>query len=330
MMKIASLTISLLITSSLYAFVPSVESLFRHGSNPDVTANGVMVTLSLKKIDSQSTVNEKDSGEVSRPTDFYRLFFTKINSETMKVAQAHYDNASFNDNNLKGKIYYPNFSAYTVKGMPEDAMKGIFFMSLRSIIFNDGTFLLNYLKTAGVPVKLNNEIINYPKREYLNSYKRYLSIISKDRASRRTEQNPLKPEDPAAREKVELVMNEPMYLDQKQVKLATENGEVAWMINAGPFEAAVSYKEREIQRIKYKSQLGDFDIYYKDYWLANGTHAIPRFIVVKDYKGEMFQLEVLNMKHYLEREADLILRLKKWDGILRGKEAANTNPPFLL
>jgi hypothetical protein len=214
--------------------------------------------------------------------------------------------------------------------VPEDAMKGIFFTSLRSIIFNDGAFLLNYLKTAGAPVKLNNEIINYPKREYLNSYKRYLSAISKDRASRRSEPNPLKPEDPVAREKVDTIMNEPMYLDQKQVKLATENGEVAWMINAGPFEAAVSYKEREIQRIKYKSQLGEFDIYYRDYWLANGTHAVPRLIIVKDYKGEMFQLEILNMKHYLEKESDLILRLKKWDSILKGKETTHNSPPFLL
>lgn len=330
MIKITFFAISFLVSSSLYAFIPSVESLFRHGSNPDVTANGVMVTFSLKKMVTQSDLNEKESEELTKQTNFYRLFFTKVNSETMKVAQVHYENASFNDTALKGKVYYPNFTAYTVKGMPEDAMKGIFFTSLRSIIFNDGTFLLNYLKTAGVPVKLNNEIINYPKREYLNSYKRYLSAINKDRASKRSEPNPLKPEDPVAREKVDTTMNEPMYLDQKQVKLATENGEVAWMVNAGPFEAALSYKEREIQRIKYKSQLGEFDIYYRDYWLANGTHAVPRLIVVKDYKGEMFQLEILNMKHYLEKESDLILRLKKWDSILKGKETTHTSPPFLL
>ena len=64
----------------------------------------------------------------------------------------------------------------------------------------------------GVPVKLNNEIINREKVEYLAAYKQYLVAINKDRTSRKTETNPLRPEDATAREKAESVMNEPMYV----------------------------------------------------------------------------------------------------------------------
>jgi hypothetical protein len=45
------------------------------------------------------------------------------------------------------------------------------------MIFNDGVFLINYLKTLNVPVKLNNEIINRQKVEYLASYKQYLIAV---------------------------------------------------------------------------------------------------------------------------------------------------------
>lgn len=324
---------TLFLSSSVFAYVPTVESLFRHGSNPDVTANGVAITFVVKKI--EAVAKEAPKGEESllhesKAEDFYKMFFTKMGTEAMKVAQTRYANNTFNEASLMEKHYYPNFTAFTIKGTPEESEKGIFQGMLRSMVFNDGSFLVNYLKTLGVPVKLNSEIINRQKVEYLASYKQYLLAVNKDRTARKTEANPLKPENSSEREKVDRVMNESMYVDQKQVKLSRENAEMAWLITAGPFEAVVSDKMREIQKIKYKSQMGEFEIICKDYWLANGTHALPRYILVKDYKGETFQIEITNLRHYLEKEVDLVNRLKKWDSLLKGKESNDPKPPFLL
>jgi hypothetical protein len=315
------------------AYVPTVESLFRHGSNPDVTANGVALTLSVKKIEAGSKSTPSTNSSLLAETkseDFYKLYFTKVSTEMMKVAQTRYGNDTFGDGSLIDKQYYSSFTSHTIKGTAEDSEKGIFFGMLRSIIFNDGAFILNYLKSLNIPVKLNNEIINRQKVEYLANYKQYLVAINKDRTSKRNIPNPLKPDDATSREKIDTIMNEPMYVDQKQVKLANEHGQLSWFISAGPFEATISQNERRIQRIKYKSLLGDYEILCKDYWLANGTHSFPRYIMVKDFKGESFQVEVLNMKHYLEKESDLLARLKKWDSVLKGKSSNETKPPFLL
>jgi hypothetical protein len=331
MMK--SLIVLMLLISNAFAYVPTVESLFRHGSNPDVTANGVNLTFVVKKID--LSTKEVSKGESlllneSKSEDFYKLFFTRVNKDVFKVAQTRYSNSSFSESSLLEKIYFPNFTSYTNKNSAEESEKGIFQGMLISMIFNDGAFLVNYLKSLSVPVKLNNEIINRQKVTNLASYKQYLTAINKDRTSKKTEINPLKPEDPAARDRIDAVMNEPMYVDQHQVKLSRENGEMAWLISAGSFEAVVSYKDREIQRIKYKSQLGDYEISCKEPWLANGTHALPRYIVIKDYKGEIFRVEILNLRHYIEKESELINRLKKWDGLLRGKESIEPKPSFVL
>lgn len=330
MMKLA--LAALFVSSSVFAYVPTVESLFRHGSNPEVTANGVSITFVVKKIE----VGTKSSGsDVSllnetKSEDFYKMFFTKVSNDVMKVAQTRYENNTFNEASLQEKVYFPNFTAFTIKGSPEESEKGLFQGMLRSMIFNDGAFIVNYLKTLGVPVKLNSEIINRQKVEYLASYKQYLVAINKDRNARKTAQNPLKPDDAVAREKIDNIMNEPMYVDQKQVKLSREDGEMAWLVSAGQFEAVISYKNREIRKLKYRSQLGDYEILAKEYWLANGTHALPRYILVKDYKGENFQIEVLNLRHYLEKEVDLVNRLKKWDSLLKGKESLDPKPPFVL
>src|SRR5687768_5122184 len=99
------------------------------------------------------------------------MFFTKVSSDVMKVAQTRYNNASHTEDSLLEKKFYPNFTAYTIKGSAEVSEKGIFQALLRSMLFNDGAFMVNYLKSLGVPVKLNSEIINKRKVEYLASYK---------------------------------------------------------------------------------------------------------------------------------------------------------------
>lgn len=321
----------LFICSHSRAYVPTVESLLRHGSNPDVTANGVAVTLVVKKAGAaQAESKETNLLSSAKTEDFFKLYFTKVASDLMKVAQARFDNNTFGDATLIDRQYYSNFSSHSLKSSGEEVEKGIFFGVMRSMIFNDGVFLINYLKTLNVPVKLNNEIINRQKVEYLASYKQYLIAVNKDRSNKRNMPNPLKPTDPALREKIETVMNEPMYVDQKMVSLISEEGKMGWLISASGFEAVVSQQERDIMRIKFKSTLGEFEINCKDYWLANGTHRMPKTMVVKDFKGDVFQVDVINMKHYLEKESDLINRLKKWDSHLKGKSSTEPRPSFLL
>jgi ribosomal protein L7Ae-like RNA K-turn-binding protein len=240
------------------------------------------------------------------------------------------DNNTFGDTTLIDRQYYSNFSSHSMKSSGEEVEKGLFFGMLRSMIFNDGVFLINYLKTLNVPVKLNNEIINRQKVEYLASYKQYLIAVNKDRINKRNMPNPLKPTDPALRDKIEAMMNEPMYVDQKMVSLISEEGKMGWLISASGFEAVVSQQERDIKRIKFKSNLGEFEINCRDYWLANGTHRMPKTIIVKDFKGEVFHVDVINMKHYLEKESDLINRLKRWDSHLKGKSSTDPRPSFLL
>jgi hypothetical protein len=331
MKKICLLLI--LLSGQALAYVPTVESLFRQGSNPEITANGVALSFVVKRL--QVTEKPVATSDVSllaesKQEDFYKLFFTRVNSDVMKVAQTRYANGTFSESSLSEKEYFPSFTNFTVKATPEDSEKGLFHAMLRSMVFNDGEFLVNYLKALGVPVRLNREILNREKIELLAAYKRYLVAVNKDRTARKTEANPLKPEDAVAREKAEQTINEPMYVDMKQVRLTREGDQPAWLISAGTMEAVVSYKEREIQRLKFRSNLGEVEFVCRDYWLANGTHRLPRYILVRDYKGEAFQVEILNLRHYLEKEADLVSRLKKWDSLLKGKEASEPKPAFVL
>lgn len=317
------LLVLFLFSAQAMAFVPTIESLFRHGSNPEVTANGVTFTMAVKKL------NGSAEGEVP-VDDFFKIFLTRGSGDSIKLAQARYKDNSFSEGSLDHKIYYPGFSPYTLKPSVEQMEKGLFYALVHSLAYNNGSHMVNYLKTLGVPVKLNSDLINREKIDYLASYKRYLLTISQNKAARKTEANPLRPEDAAARDRVEAVMNESMYVDTKQVRLSKEDGEMAWLADAGPFSGAFDYDTRDVMKVVFKSAAGEMEIVCRNYGLLNGTHRFPKTMLIKDFSGDNYQIEVTDLRHYVEREEDIVRRLKKWDQVLKGKESTQPRPDFLL
>ncbi len=326
---IRSLLLAVLISTPAMAYVPTIESLFRHGSNADVTANGVSFTLALKKI----IPGEEGKAPVvtdQKADDYFKLFLTRLSGDNLKVAQARYTDNTFSENSLNHKIYYSNFSPYTLKPSVEQMEKGVFLSLVNSLVFNNGSHIVNYLKGLGVPVKLNSDLINREKIDYLASYKRYLVTINQNKSLKKTEANPLRPEDAATRERVEAVMNESMYVDTKQVRLAKEEGEMAWFAEAGPFTAVFSYNTRDLLKLVFKSAAGEIEILCRNYGLLNGTHRFPRTMLIRDFSGDNYEVEVTDLRHYIEKEDDIVRRIKKWDTILKGKESAIPRPDFLL
>ena len=321
------------ITSSAFAYVPTVESLFRHGSNPDVTADGVTLTLNVKRINQGektiSSITDASLLSSEREEDFYKVYLARKDN-TLRLVQVRYASGEYSENAIEHKLYYPNFTSYTVKADWEQAEKGLFYGILQSLLLNDGAPLLKYLKALEVPVRLNEEIINREKVELLAEYKRYLIVTGKDRNARKTEVNPLKPDDKEAREHADRVMALPMYVDTEQVKLGRDDGYISWIVNAGPLEAVFSYKMRDLSKVKLKSPLGEVEMILKDYWLANGSHSLPRFILIRSLSGQAYQVELTNLRHHAVKENDLIKQLNEWDQTLRGKASTEVRPPFML
>ncbi len=327
---IRALLCLIFLSSSAFGYVPTVESLFRHGANPDVTVNGVSLSLVVKRLRPADNAEGGTATSVAENAeDYYKIFLTK-STDGLKVAQTRYGNSSFSESSLLHKTYYPNFTSYTIKPTPEAAERGIFFALLHSMTYNNGSHLVNYLKSLGVPLRLNSELINREKIEFLADYKRYLLTVARDRNARKTAINPLQPSDSAARDRAQALMAASMYTDTRQVGLTKDDNQISWRVIAGSFEALVSFKERDVQKLRYTSGTGDFEIICKDYWLANGSHSFPRFLLIKAYNGDQYQVEVTAVRHYLEREEDLVKRLRNWDLLLKGKESHEARPEFLL
>jgi hypothetical protein len=307
---------ALLTINTAFAYTPTVESLFRHGSNPEVTTNALSLSFSVKDL---------GNAEIAQ---FYKVFFDVFDQQTLKVSQTTYNSDSFSEGSLLKKVYHSQLSAVNFKNQPVD--KGLFYSLLHSIILNDGAFMVDYLKLSGVPVKHNSELLNDEKIALMKEYRNYLVAINNDRSLKKTLHSPLKPESDQGQERANRLMNEPMYKDTEQVKLSSYEGKPAWLAQATGFEAYFSYEERRPLKIRLKTSTGEIEIQCLDYWRPDAAHAIPKKMIIKTSKGEMFQVETLSLRYYNEKEDDLVKRLRHWDEILRTPKEVVLRPDFLF
>jgi hypothetical protein len=305
------------ISSFAHGYVPTVESLLRHGANPDVTVNGISFNLTVRKIESP---DEKE---------YYKIFFIRT-EDGLKAAQLRHSGPVFSDSTVDHKVSFSGVGAFTLKSSVENAEKGVFYGLLHSLAFNNGSYLINYLKSLEVPLKLNNEIINREKVELLADYKRYLVLINQDRSARKSEVNPLYPTDPLAKERVNAIMASPMYTDTNQVKLSKVDGQMSWVIDAGSFHGVVAHDSRDIQSLTLKTIAGDLEIYCKDYWAVDGSHKIPRFLVLKTFSGIKYEVEITGARYQQDNEGDLQRRMRNWDKSVSEKDSNKLRPEFLL
>src|SRR5690606_22037683 len=111
-----------------------------------------------------------------------------------------------------------------------------------------------------------------------------------------------------------------MYVDTKQVSLTSDGGRMYWMLNAGAFDAVIGYEKRHPQRLRYRAGSGELEITCHDYWLANGTHYLPKYMLVKSLSGETYRVDIGSLRHFNEKEDEMVKRLQKWDQIIRGRE----------
>jgi hypothetical protein len=318
------LLMSLFISLPLYAYVPTVESLFRHGANPDVTANAILLSGKV------SVYNPFDEDVANGKTEslWVKWVYNITQQNRLKLTQLVYRAPTMTEASLVYKSYVADLTPQYFNSSSSDIEKGLFFSMLNSLLINDGSFMVEFLRSKGVDVKLNQEIINHEKKSLMHRYKAWLIKNKGGRGA--TEDSPLTPASFADREKVDQVLSSSMYLDTKQVVLARHQGEPAWQVKADAFEAWINDEKRELRQMTFKNGTGETNIQLRDFIFFGGTNAMPRSILLKGLNDQYWQIEILGVKQFNETISDLLARLKRYDQILQHKQEVVARPAFML
>jgi hypothetical protein len=304
------------LSANVFAYIPTVESLFRNGDNAEVTSNTVFLNANLFKVSANQEQEES--------LFYLRWVYHFSQNEKLKMLQASYSGAGFSESNLVDKSYITHINPYLFNETTPAQVRGVFYSLLNSLLLNDGSFIVDFLKTKKVNVHQNQALVNRSQKNLLDRYRRYLSD------KKRTEVvSPLEPTDPQERMRVRALLAEKLIQDQGQVKLTRFNSELVWHLDTTLLKAWISDSRREIRKIVYKMDSGDLEIYPKDYYLMDGVHKFPRSILMKLPSGDHYRLDFSELRYFSENENSFVDRVKKYDSILGGKKLTS-KPEFLF
>jgi hypothetical protein len=314
----------LLVSISSNAYVPTVESLFRHGNNPDVTTNAIMVSA---KVTLANQFLDKVEGAPTESALWVRWIYNVTGTGKLKLTQLIYRSQAMVEASLVDKVYVAELSPQSFGTTPEASERGLFMGLMNSLLINDGSFMVEFLRQRGIPVQLNSEILNRDKRALLARYRTWLLKTKGGRVAG-GEESPLAPTQ--GKEEVEALMSASMYLDTKQVTLARYEGEPAWQVKADIFDAWVSDASREVRQVALRTPTQESEFQCRDYILFNGTHSFPRQILVKGQHEQVWQIDIVGIKTFSESSADLLSRLRRYDQALMQRRETVVRPAFMF
>ena len=303
------------------AYVPTVEALFRHGANPDVTTNAMVLSASVSSYNPFAEKTETTGKQL-----WVKWIYNVTPQGKLRLTQLIFNSATMAESALVDKTYISDLSPKSFNA--NSIERGLFISMLNSQLINDGSFMVDFLRLAGVPVRLNNEIVNQDKVALLQRYRGWLNRNKANRSN--GEESPMSPASPADRERVTRLMSSPMFLETQQVALSRFHGEPAWHITAEGFDGYVDDAQREIRQLLLRRATGEIEISCRAALLLNGTHRMPRQIVVRNTQDQSHQVNLISLKHYHEGPNDLLARLRRYDQVLSRKQEAIDRPAFLF
>ncbi|MBY0516104.1 MAG: hypothetical protein K2P81_04300 [Bacteriovoracaceae bacterium] len=312
------------ITLQAWAYVPTLESLLRHGANPDIGSNSVVLSAKLTQVNPFAEKAEQENASI-----WVKWVYNITAHGKLKLTQLVYRSSAMNDASLVDKKFISELSPLSFGDSPAKAELGAFLSSLNSLLINDGSFMVEFLKTRGASVKLNSELFDVEKRALLNRYKYWL-VKTKGGREIKDEESPLNPSSATDREKVDAILARPMYQDTGHITLSRHLGEPSWVAKGEMFDVWVGDSNRYLKEVTLKVGAAELNLQFRNYILFNGTHSLPRQIYIKNLQDQYWQVDLISVKGFSESSQDLIARLRRYDQILSQKREDVQKPDFLF
>ncbi|MBJ01019.1 MAG: hypothetical protein CME67_07280 [Halobacteriovoraceae bacterium] len=301
-MKI-SLLATIIFSMQVLAYRPTVESLFRNGSNGDIGQNSVVANFVLKK----KEVQAQDSSEMfkAQPSEFsFKLIFGN-EKKAPKLVQASYLGMTITPKKMFEVNYYPVVSESGLRLGDEDLEKSFFYSLMLSLINNQGQMMVKFLKKIGVEIQSNTERVDKEQLYYLGQYMKFLKEATEEEPGK----NPLEPESSDAREKIKEVMKRPFLTPSPMVKRVKEGQEFYWEIKTDKVFARFSHDDHKLLELEVKTEQGILSAKCFNYILYGKEMQFPEMLLLKDLKGDEYILNMKKMTNFQDTPENYIKRI---------------------
>jgi len=310
----------LLFTANSFAYKPTVESLFRNGSNGEIGQNTVVANFLLKR--KVTEAQSSDETLKSLPNEFsYKLIFGN-EKKRPKMVQVNYAGPTISSSKMIDVSYYPAVSFSGLRLKNEDVEKKFFYSLMLSLVNNQGYLMVELLKDIGVGVQSNRERIDKEQLYYLGQYMNYLKTDTEEE----NKENPLAPENPEAQEKLKEIFKRPFLTPSSLVKRVKEGNEFFWEIRTDKIFARFSHDDHKLLEVELKTENGIINAKCFNYILYGKEMQFPEMVLLKDLNGDEYILNMKKVTNFTDQADNFIKRITEYKKSLQENE---TEKPIL-
>lgn len=345
MYKQSFIFLSLILQMQLvHGFTPSVESLFRNGSNGDIDQKTVAANLLIESLKKEVTSEINDTGDASeravndlslklnlpRYTTVKLLFYNE-GQRYPKLLQLDYADGSF-ANSKRANLHFKNSLRLNSLGLSEENIDARFFYAvMSSLLNNNGSLMIELAKSLGSNIKFNKELINQEKYQLLGRYKRYLEKkiqSNEDQAIK----SPLVSDDTDKQSLINEIMSQKFYHESSNVSQVKEGDDFYWVVSDSILTAKFTDNNRHLKFIKIKTPSGIIEMVFRDYILYKSIHEFPREILFKTSLGDEFKISLKKLSVFEDSSDQLRRRVQRYKKSIQENniQKAQLKPPFLM
>jgi hypothetical protein len=329
MNKLFALFSLFIFSSNTFAYIPTVESLFRNGNNADIGNNTVVASFYITRMNKEGVGELTDGPPVKTA---FKLVIGNDNEEKPKLVQLDFRNGVISDDTMNRIFFKQNFALNNLGLSEEQDEKKLFYSLISSLVLNKSKMMMNYIKTIDPNIQKNKELIDRDQLNLLNSYRSYLTKKNNEENIQEIE-NPLKPQADERKEYIKTTMSRSMLNETPMLKRVYKDGKFFWEINSEKIYAKFTNSDHQLKRLVITTANGKIELDLHHYILFGGGLEFPEIIYFKDLTGQMYEIKMMKMSQFKDNSASFFKRIKRYEQTI--KESQNNSeevikPPFVM
>lgn len=309
-MKLLAFLFFFIFSTKIIAAVPTEEGLLKNLNNAGIPGNIITIKAMVQG-------PEVDGAK----TDYYRFQISLENPAVVSLLQVAYSNGQMLNSQMKDVKYIPDM--VTAIKRDKSVERGLFYAALMMLSTNKSNGMEAFLEKNGVQIVRNKNILNEEKMKLLRAYRTYLA----NNKGKGDANSPLNPADPQNKAKVLELFRANTFERAKNIELTKIENEFVWKVDWKSTQGYFTNEDRRLRRLDYTNADVNVRMDTSEYILFNGTNELPKFIFIKDAKGQTSKMQILGLDTKTNREKKLA---ERYDEL---KKALTTpspeNYPFL-
>jgi hypothetical protein len=300
------------IFNAAIASVPLPEGLFRNNINSEMSYNAVVYKIKLThtselmtKPDTTqdtSTIAKEENNQTQNESQDEPIYLKVVidkSGRDYRLIQIASKDPKFS-NVKQSKVYVTPDLLKTLEAETSYSTK-LFYTNLVMLGFGDSTPIYTFLKKVSDDLKTNDELINKEKYALLERYKNFLKDTKgadQARIAQLGHENPIKPLSEDRKEKVNILLKEPMYKPQPgMVLLKKLYGKFAWNLSAQHIQAWFDNDSLAIISLDLLFPDSSQQWVYKGYRTFEKEHQLPSVVSLRANNIE-YQIEFMSAEFY--------------------------------